>query len=103
MITCSSILLSIFITSMSSIKEASASIETASFKCLKVSCSSALKIWPISNTLSIPLDIIICLYNCGDWPKNASFSKYVIGKSSVPPSVAEATSFGVLISINPFS
>ena len=44
MITCSSILLSIFITSMSSIKEASASIETASFKCLKVSCSSALKI-----------------------------------------------------------
>jgi len=88
-------------TSRWSVNETSISMLVASLRCLVVLCSSARKIGPISNTFSHPAAIIICLYSCGLWFRNASLSKYAIGKSSVPPSVAAATIFGVVIAVNP--
>ncbi len=77
----------------------SKSIEVASLRCRGVLCSSARKIGPISKTRSTLEPAISCLNSCGLWFMKASSPKYVIGNSSVPPSVPVATIFGVLISV----
>ena len=88
-------------TSSSVAHEHSISKEINSFKCLYVSCFSALNAGPISKTLSRPPDMHNCLKSCGDWLRNAGVSKYCIGNKSVPPSVAVATIFGVWVSKKP--